>query len=129
MEAIAKLKNNPTSPRKMRLVADLVRGQNVMHAINVLKMQPKHDAAKLEKLLRSAVANWEAKNPETRLEEVALYVKSIHVDGGPSLKRLRPAPQGRAFRILKRSNHVTVVVDSLDSIEQPETEQKPKAKK
>ncbi|UXX81159.1 50S ribosomal protein L22 [Reichenbachiella carrageenanivorans] len=112
MEAVAKLKNVPTSPRKMRLVADLVRGQRVNHALNVLKFEAKQGAARLDKLLLSAISNWEAKNEDAKLEEADLYVKEIFVDSARILKRLRPAPQGRAHRIRKRSNHVTLVVDS-----------------
>ena len=109
----AKLTNVPTSPRKMRLVADLIRGERVNKALNILKYEPKVGAAKLEKLLLSAISNWEAKNQEVKLEEADLFVKEIFVDGGRILKRLRPAPQGRAHRVRKRSNHVTLVVDSL----------------
>jgi large subunit ribosomal protein L22 len=115
MEAIARLKNVPTSPRKMRLVADLVRGKRVGQALSILKFTPNHGAIKLEKLLLSAVANWQAKNPDEKLEDADLYVKTIFVDGGRMLKRLRPAPQGRAHRIRKRSNHVTLIVDSFNS--------------
>jgi large subunit ribosomal protein L22 len=115
MEAIARLKNVPTSPRKMRLVADLVRGKRVGLALSILKFTPNHGAIKLEKLLLSAVANWQAKNPDLRLEDADLYIKTLMVDEGRSLKRLRPAPQGRGHRIRKRSNHVTLVVDSFDS--------------
>ena len=114
MEAVAKLNNDPVSPRKMRRVADLIRGERVSYALNILRYQPQQNAGKLEKLLLSAIANWEAKNPDARLEEADLYIKSIQVDGGRALKRVRPAPQGRAFRIKKRSNHVTLVVDSLE---------------
>jgi large subunit ribosomal protein L22 len=113
MEAIARLKNVPTSPRKMRLVADLVRGKRVGLALSILKFTPNHGAMKLEKLLLSAVANWQAKNPDAKLEEADLFVKTIMVDEGRSLKRLRPAPQGRGHRIRKRSNHVTLVVDTV----------------
>ncbi len=109
----AKLTNVPTSPRKMRLVANLIRGERVNKALNILKYEPKVGAAKLEKLLLSAISNWEAKNTEVKLEEADLFVKEIFVDGGRILKRLRPAPQGRAHRVRKRSNHVTLVVDSL----------------
>lgn len=112
MEAIAKLKNVPTSPRKMRLVADLVRGMRVSQALGVLKFEPNQGAARVEKLLLSAIANWQAKNPDVKIEEADLYIKTIFVDGGRILKRLRPAPQGRAHRIRKRSNHVTLIVDS-----------------
>jgi len=115
MEAIAKLNNVPTSPRKMRLVANLIRGKKVGHALSILKYTPNHGAIKLEKLLLSAIANWQAKNPDEKLEEADLFVKTIQVDGGRMLKRLRPAPQGRAHRIRKRSNHVTLVVDSIAS--------------
>jgi large subunit ribosomal protein L22 len=109
----ARLVNVPTSPRKMRLVADLIRGVRVNLALNILKYEPKVGAAKLEKLLLSAISNWEAKNKEAKLEEADLFVKDIFVDSGRILKRLRPAPQGRAHRIRKRSNHVTLVIDSL----------------
>lgn len=112
MEAIAKLKNVPTSPRKMRLVADLVRGQKVNKALSILKFQPKDGAAKIEKLLLSAISNWQNNHKDSKLEEADLFVKEIFVDGGRILKRLRPAPQGRAHRIMKRSNHVTLIVAS-----------------
>lgn len=111
--SVAKLKNVPTSPRKMRLVADLIRGERVNKALNILKYEPKVGAPKLEKLLLSAISSWEAKNQDVKLEEADLYIKEIWVDGGRILKRLRPAPQGRAHRIRKRSNHVTLVVASL----------------
>ena len=110
--AFAKLNNCPTSPRKMRLVADLVRGQKVENAINILKFNTKEASGRLEKLLLSAIANWQAKNAEASIEEAELFVKEIRVDGGMMLKRLRPAPQGRAHRIRKRSNHVTIVLGS-----------------
>jgi large subunit ribosomal protein L22 len=112
----ARLVNVPTSPRKMRLVADLIRGVRVNLALNILKYEPKVGAGKLEKLLMSAISNWEAKNKEAKLEEADLFVKDIFVDSGRILKRLRPAPQGRAHRIRKRSNHVTLVVDSMKKI-------------
>src|SRR5690606_3834397 len=108
--AFAKLNNCPTSPRKMRLVADLVRGKKVELALNTLRFSQKEASRRLEKLLLSAIANWQAKNAEASLEEVGLFVKEIRVDGGAMLKRLRPAPQGRAHRIRKRSNHVTIVL-------------------
>lgn len=111
--AVAYLKDVPTSPRKMRLVADLIRGQRVAKALFLLKYEAKHPAARLEKLLMSAIANWETKNKEVKLEEADLFVKDIFVDGGRMLKRLRPAPQGRAHRVRKRSNHVTLVVDKM----------------
>ena len=108
--AFAKLNNCPTSPRKMRIVADLVRGQKVELALNILRFNSKEASRKLEKLLLSAINNYEQKNTETSVEEAGLFVKEIRVDGGMMLKRLRPAPQGRAHRIRKRSNHVTIVV-------------------
>ena len=109
----ARLVNVPTSPRKMRLVADLIRGVRVNQALSILKYEPKVGAEKLEKLLLSAISNWSAKNTDLKLEEADLFVKDIFVDSGRMLKRLRPAPQGRAHRIRKRSNHVTLVVDSM----------------
>lgn len=108
--AFAKLNNCPTSPRKMRLVADLVRGQQVDKALAILKFNQKEAAARLEKLLLSAIANWQTKNADANLEEAGLFIQEIRVDGGAMLKRLRPAPQGRAHRIRKRSNHITVVL-------------------
>ena len=108
--AFAKLNNCPTSPRKMRLVADLVRGEKVENALNILKFNQKEASGRLEKLLLSAIANWQAKNEDADVESAELFVKEIRVDGGSMLKRLRPAPQGRAHRIRKRSNHVTLVV-------------------
>ena len=108
----AKLNNCPTSPRKMRLVADLVRGEEVNKALAILKFNPKEASRRLEKLLLSALTNWQAKNEEGDIEKAALFVKEIRVDGGSMLKRLRPAPQGRAHRIRKRSNHVTLVLGS-----------------
>jgi large subunit ribosomal protein L22 len=111
--SVAKLKNVPTSPRKMRLVADLIRGERVNKALNILKYEPKVGAPKLEKLLLSAISSWAAKHTDVKLEEADLFVKEIFVDGGRQLKRLRPAPQGRAHRVRKRSNHVTLIVDSL----------------
>ncbi len=111
--AVAKLNDVPTSPRKMRLVADTVRGVEVNRAIDLLHFSKREASIKLEKLLRSAVANWEAKNPDQakELEGGNVYVKTIMVDEGRTLKRIRPCPQGRAGRIRKRSNHVTVVLD------------------
>ncbi len=114
MEAVAKLKNVPTSPRKMRVVADLIRGERVNKALSILRFEPKVGAGKLEKLLLSAISNWQQANEDAKIEEADLYIKSIAVDSGRMLKRLRPAPQGRAHRIRKRSNHVTVVIDSLN---------------
>jgi len=113
--AFAKLNNCPTSPRKMRLVADLVRGEKVNHALNILKFSQKEASRRLEKLLLSAIANWQAKNEEASLEDADLFVKEIRVDGGSMLKRLRTAPQGRAHRIRKRSNHVTLVLGANDN--------------
>ena len=112
--AIAKLNNCPTSPRKMRLVADLVRGENIYKALNILKFNPKHSSKNLEKLLLSAINNWEQKNEEKSIEEETLIVSSIQVDSGKMLKRIQPAPQGRAHRVRKRSNHVTIIVDSAN---------------
>jgi large subunit ribosomal protein L22 len=112
----ARLVNVPTSPRKMRLVANLIRGERVNKALNILKYEPKNGSPKLEKLLLSAIANWGAKNQDAKLEEADLFVKEIFVDGGRQLKRLRPAPQGRAHRIRKRSNHVTLIIDSLKKV-------------
>lgn len=109
---MARLNNCPTSPRKMRLVAGQVRGQSIETALHILKTSPKEAAIKLHKLLLSAIANWQAKNEGARIEEANLYVKSISVDGGRMLKRIQPAPQGRAHRIRKRSNHVTLILDS-----------------
>ena len=110
--AFAKLNNCPTSPRKMRLVADLVRGVEGNKALPILKFNTKEASARLETLLLSAVANWQAKNEDARMEDSDLFVKEIQVDSARVLKRLRPAPQGRAHRIRKRSNHVTIVVGS-----------------
>jgi large subunit ribosomal protein L22 len=108
----AKLQNCPTSPRKMRLVVDLIRGENVEKALYILKYTNKEAAIRVEKLLLSAIKNWEAKNEDKRVEDSNLYVKEVSVGGGRQLKRLRPAPQGRGYRIRKRSNHVTLIVDS-----------------
>ena len=107
--AFAKLNNCPTSPRKMRLVADIIRGVDVDKALNILKFNPKEASLRLEKLLLSALANWESKNEGSRIEDNQLFVKEITVDSGRMLKRIQPAPQGRAHRIRKRSNHVTIV--------------------
>lgn len=110
--AFAKLNNCPTSPRKMRLVADLVRGVQVEKALAILKFNQKEASKRLETLLLSAIANWQAKNEEASIEDADLVIKEVRVDGGSMLKRLRPAPQGRAHRIRKRSNHVTMVLES-----------------
>ena len=111
-KAFAILRNCPSSPRKMRLVVDMIRGKEVNTALNILKFSSKESSEKVEKLLLSAVANWQAKNEGVRLEDANLYVKEIFVDQGKQLKRIRTAPQGRAHRIRKHSNHVTVVLDS-----------------
>jgi large subunit ribosomal protein L22 len=110
----ARLNNCPTSPRKMRLLADLIRGVDVYKALNILKFNPKEAAGRLEKLLASAIANYEAKT-EKRPEDSNLFVKEVYVDSGFQLKRIRTAPQGRAHRIRKRSNHVTLVIDSREN--------------
>lgn len=112
--AFAKLTNIPTSPRKMRLVADMVRGQEVFRALGILKFSNKEAAARVEKLLRSAIANWEAKNDQ-KAESGMLRISTIYVNSAPMLKRLRPAPQGRGYRIRKRSNHVTLIVDTIEN--------------
>lgn len=108
----AVLKNCPTSPRKMRLVTDMIKGMEVNKALDVLKFSSQEASRRLEKLLLSAIANWQSKNEGVRVEESNLYVKLVHVDGGRAMKRLQTAPQGRAYRIRKRSNHVTLVLDS-----------------
>jgi len=114
--AFAKLNDCPTSPRKMRLVADLVRGVEIDKALSILKFTNKDAAGRLEKLLLSAIANWQAKNDGIRLEDSNVYIKEISVDGGRMLKRLRPAPQGRGYRVRKRSNHVTLILDSKPEV-------------
>jgi large subunit ribosomal protein L22 len=106
------LRNCPTSPRKMRLVTDLISGMEVNKALDVLKFSSQEASRRMEKLLLSAIANWQAKNEGVRVEESNLYVKLVHVDSGRSLKRLQTAPQGRAYRLRKRSNHITLVLDS-----------------
>lgn len=111
--AIARLNDSPIAPRKMRLVADLVRGVEVNKALNILQHNSKVASVSLEKLLRSAIANWEQKNEGKSIEEETLIVRSIEVNGGPMLKRIQAAPQGRAHRIRKRSNHVTIIVDGV----------------
>ena len=109
--AFAKLNNEPSSPRKMRLVADIIRGKEVFMALNILKFTRKHAAVPMEKLLRSAINNWQQKNGDADVTEANLIVKDITVDGGRTLKRISPAPQGRAHRIRKRSNHITIILD------------------
>jgi len=116
MEAVAKLNNYPTSPRKMRLLADLIRGLEVEKALGILQFNPKHPAVPMYKLLKSAINNWEQKNSDEKVEDAGLIVKTIMVDCGRVIKRMRPAPQGRGYRIRKRSNHVTIVVDSINGI-------------
>jgi large subunit ribosomal protein L22 len=108
----AVLRNVPTSPRKMRLVTDLIRGQEINRALDILKFSKQEASRRVEKLLLSAIANWQAKNEGVRLEDSNLYVKEVQVDGGRILRRIQPAPQGRAYRIRKRSNHVTLVLGS-----------------
>ena len=115
-QALAKLNSCPTSPRKMRLVADTIRGKNVDNALTILKFSQKEASLKLEKLLLSAISNWQSKNENDDVEDAKLFVKEIRVDSAGMLKRLRPAPQGRAHRIRKRSNHVTLVLDSQNSL-------------
>ncbi len=114
----AVLRNCPTSPRKMRLVTDMIKGVEVNKALDMLKFSSKEASRKVEKLLLSAIANWQTKNEGARIEESNLYVKEAYVDQSRTLKRIRPAPQGRAHRIKKRSNHVTVVIDSQNVVEQ-----------
>ena len=111
MEAVAKLNNYPTSPRKMRLLADLIRGMKVEKALAVLEHNPKHPAVPLRKLVLSAISNWKQKNEG--MDESTLVVKTIFVDGARVIKRMRPAPQGRGYRVRKRSNHITLIVDSV----------------
>jgi large subunit ribosomal protein L22 len=129
MEAVAKLTKSPIAPRKMRLVADLIRGLKAEKAFAILKNEPKKCAIYLEKLLLSAVANWQQKNQDTPLEEAALYIKSIQVNSAGMLKRLRPAPQGRAHRIRKRFNHVTLVIDNFPQHEELLTDREVKLSK
>lgn len=117
MEAVAKLRNTKGSPRKARLVIDQIRGMDVDEALSVLKFSNKHVAAKIEKLLESAINNWTQKNEGFRPEDSDLYVKRAFVDGGPVLKRFQPAPFGRAYRIRKRTSHITLIVDSRQPID------------
>jgi len=118
------LRNLPTAPRKMRLVADMIRGERVNLALNLLKFENKHAAKSIEKLLLTAISDWQAANEDVKIEEADLYIKEIYVDSARILKRLRTAPQGRAHRIRKRSNHVTIVLDDFnaESIVNNETE-------
>lgn len=126
----AKLNNCPTSPRKMRLVAELIRGEGVEQALNILKFTNKEAAGRMYKLLLSAVANWQAKNDGVRLEDAGLFVKEVSVDSGRMLKRVQPAPQGRAHRVRKRSNHVSLflgdrsTIEMADQVEEPEVAEK-----
>jgi len=117
MEAVAKLNKYPTSPRKMRLVVDNIRGLSVEKALNVLKFTNKHCARPLEKLVLSAISNWESKNSDLRLDESELYIKQAFVDSARIIRRIRPAPFGRAYRVRKRSNHVTIIIDSKNEAE------------
>lgn len=110
--SFARLTDCPTSPRKMRLVADMIRGKKVENAINMLKFSTKEAAGRMQKVLLSALSNWQAKNEGARIEEADLFVREVYVDSARQLKRLRPAPQGRGHRIRKRSNHITLIVDS-----------------
>ena len=116
----AKLKNSPTSPRKTRLIADIIRGQKVEYALHLLKNSPGQASPKLRKLLLSAIANWQTKNEGTKIEDSDLFIKEIVVDSGRMLKRIHTAPQGRAHRIRKRSNHVTLIIDDRN---RPEIEE------
>ena len=113
--SLAKLNNCPTSPRKMRLVADMIRGKKVDLALNLLRFSKKEAAGRVEKLLLTALANWQSKNEGSRIDDQELVVKSIFVDSARQLKRLSPAPQGRGYRIRKRSNHVTLIIDSKNN--------------
>ena len=110
--AVAELNNCPTSPRKMRYVVDMIRGIEVNRALDILRFSTKEPSKRIEKLLLSAIANWQKKNEDVWIEKSNLYVKEVQVDGGRMLKRLRPAPQGRGYRVRKRSNHVTILLDS-----------------
>ena len=121
---MAVLKNCPTSPRKMRLVVDMVRGEDVNKALDMLKYSPKEASGKVEKLLLSAIANWQNKNEGVRVEDSNLFIKEVFVDSGRILKRIRPAPQGRAHRIRKRSNHVTMILGSMNLTEELSTNNK-----
>jgi large subunit ribosomal protein L22 len=116
---LARLVDNPTSPRKTRIMANVIRGKNVDYAMNVLKYSHRESSEKLLKLLKSAIANWQVKNEGKRLEDADLYVKTIMVDGGRMLKRIRTAPQGRAARIRKRSNHVTLILGDRNEENMP----------
>jgi len=121
---MAILKNCPTSPRKMRLVVDMIRGEDVNKALDMLKYSPKEASRKVEKLLLSAIANWQNKNEGVRVEDSNLFIKEVFVDSGRMLKRIHPAPQGRAHRIRKRSNHVTMILGSINLTEELSTNNK-----
>ena len=110
----ASLRNIPTAPRKMRLVADMIRGERASIALNILRFDSHHASRDLEKLLMTSISDWQLQNEDVKIEEADLYVKEIYVDSGKMLKRLQPAPQGRAHRIRKRSNHVTIVIDDMN---------------
>jgi len=130
MEAIAKLRNCPYSPRKMRLLADIIRGKSVEEAINIVKFHPKKIySLKIEKLILSAISNYKIKNEDERVDESNLFIKTIQVDGARQLKRIMPAPQGRAHRIRKRSNHITLVIDNKQNINLTEEEKNIELKK
>jgi large subunit ribosomal protein L22 len=120
--SFAILRNCPTSPRKMRYVVDMIRGEEVNKALDILKFSNKEAAIRVEKLLKSAIANWQKKNEAERLEDNVLFVSEVKVDSGRVMKRLRTAPQGRGYRMLKRSNHVTLVVDKVQKSEEPQTQ-------
>jgi large subunit ribosomal protein L22 len=117
-KAVAVLNNCPTSPRKMRLVVEMIRGIEVNRALDILRYSTKEPSKKVEKLLLSAIANWQKKNEDVRIEKSNLFVKEVFVNGGRQLKRLRPAPQGRGYRIRKRSNHVTIILDRHEIIQE-----------
>jgi large subunit ribosomal protein L22 len=118
VRALAVLNNCPSSPRKMRLVVDMIRGEEVNRALDILKFSTKEASRKVEKLLLSAISNWQKKNEDVRIEKSNLFVKEVFVDGGRMMKSLRPAPQGRGYRVRKRSNHVTIVLDRHLDVEQ-----------
>lgn len=120
----ASLRNTQTAPRKMRLVADMIRGERVNIALNILRFDSHHASRDLEKLLMTSIADWQLMNEDVKIEEAALYIKEIYVDSGKMLKRLQPAPQGRAHRIRKRSNHVTIVIDDMQDAEANDSTEK-----
>jgi len=124
--AVASLQNNPTSPRKARLVADLIRGKRVELALNILKNTSKQPSEKMRKLLLSAISNWQLKNEGLRIEDADLFVQEIKVDVGRTLKRINTAPQGRAHRIRKRSNHITILLGSKSQVAEEKVEEETK---